>query len=365
MKLKALSETAKLHFNSKTKGFHFPGNETESFQGGRQKFQEEILRAWHELKYKPHPPITEKPSNTCALTTSWETHGQLALSHAFPHHLMLRCSTAWNRMHSSQFLRRTGPLGSQSLQTWRPRPAIWWVSIPLSPPSHSGSGHGGSDGKGAMPLTGARVRPQLTHHETAVWAAASGERARGGSQDRQWGRAPPQRPDQPFKSGAGLQTSKLVSLQQPPQCSYWSERLVTQGSGGMGAGGWYVEICAGSLGPTFREGGTWRGVYGRQTLPQDEHLPRKMRDALGPQDQLSPLVVHRCAAPSLSCSYHGRSLVRKLATDNISKLNLKWPLDVLLPYDTLGNADSFFKSMLSIQEQLLNICSKNHKLIIN
>ena len=92
---------------------------------------------------------------------------------------------------------------------------------------------------------------------------------------------------------------------------------------GDGGGGWYVEICAGSLGPTFREGGTWRGVYGRQTLPQDEHLPRKMRDALGPRDQLSPLVVHRCAASSLSCSYHGRSLVRKLATDNISKLNLK------------------------------------------
>lgn len=45
VKLKALSETAKLHFNSKTQGFHFPENETESFQGGRQKFQEEILRA--------------------------------------------------------------------------------------------------------------------------------------------------------------------------------------------------------------------------------------------------------------------------------------------------------------------------------
>ena len=99
---------------------------------------------------------------------------------------------------------------------------------------------------------------------------------------------------------------------------------MTQGSGGTGAGGgWYVEICAGSLGPTFREGGTWSGVYGRQMLPQDEHLPQKMRDALGPRDQLSPLVVHRCAASSLSCPYHGRSLVRKLATDNILKLNLK------------------------------------------
>lgn len=93
----------------------------------------------------------------------------------------------------------------------------------------------------------------------------------------------------------------------------------SRGTGGQGG----VEICAGSLGPTFREGGTWGGVYGRQTLPQDEPLPGKTCDRPGPRDQLSPLVVHRRAASSPPCPHHGWSLFRKLATDNISELNLK------------------------------------------
>ena len=55
------------------------------------------------------------------------------------------------------------------------------------------------------------------------------------------------------------------------------------GVGGTGGGG-HVEICPGSLGPTFREGGPWGGAYGRQTLPQDERLPGKTCDVLGPRD---------------------------------------------------------------------------------
>ena len=70
---------------------------------------------------------------------------------------------------------------------------------------------------------------------------------------------------------------------------------MTPGSGGTGGRGG-VEICAGSLSPTFREGGTWGGVYGRQTLPQDEPLPGKTRDGPGPRNQLSPLAVRRRAA---------------------------------------------------------------------
>ena len=116
MKLKVISDTTKLYFNGKTQRIPFPWKWNRKFSRRKTETPRGNSKSLTWINIQTISTDYRKAKKHCAFQLWTE---KLFLSHAFLHHLILRCSMAYNYLHLSQLLRKTGPSHFLSLQSWR------------------------------------------------------------------------------------------------------------------------------------------------------------------------------------------------------------------------------------------------------
>lgn len=227
-------------------------------------------------------------------------------------------------MHSVPVLRRAGPLGCQSLQTTGPVSDPDGFRFTLSPPS-SGSERGPvSDGKGAMPLTGARG-PATAYSPRELRAGPAWRQERAG-QGREPGQAAGghRRLRYAFKSGAGLRTEQAHQPAATSTMFLLIRKACVPRLWGTGAGA-CGEICPGSAlsAQLSEKEEALRVVLTEADVTPGWPFPGRRATCWVLGTNWGCWYVHRCAASSLSGPWPQAGLVRKLASGNTSKLNLK------------------------------------------